>query len=163
MSKYEYLKPYVNPVDTEAGENSFYSVSKEKISESGKTLNRVFPESLKTFWREIGYGFFGATSPEIGLTQIDYSNRLLPPEDIVSILTEGVESGLITDQGFEFLNDGDMPIFEIADFTSYLVMKPNSDYPDAVYRTNGKMIEDSLETFIWKLYHVSPTYYLDKL
>jgi hypothetical protein len=45
----------------------------------------------------------------------------------------------------------------------YLVMRPNSEHPNAVYRTNGSIIEDSLETFIWKLYHVFPTYYLDKL
>lgn len=86
----------------------------------------------------------------------------MPPEDIVSILTEGIDTGLITQQGLEFLNEGDMPIFEVADFTSYLVMRPNSEHPNAVYTTLGQIIEDSLETFIWKLYHVSPTYYLNQ-
>lgn len=162
MNKYEYLKRYLNPRDTKVGENAFYTVTSKQILDAEMMQGISFPESLTEFWREIGYGFFGASIPEKGIVQIDYSNRLIHPEDIVSILTEGVDSGLITEQGWEFLTEGDIPFFEVADFTRYFVMRPNSDYPNAVYRTNGKMIEDSLETFIWKLYHVSPTYYLDK-
>lgn len=163
MSKYEYLKKYRNPKDTKAGENSFYSVSAEKILTAEKALQKEFPKSLKVFWKDIGYGFFGASCKELGITQIDYSNRLLTPGNIVSILQEGEDSGLITEQGLEFLKGGDIPIFEVEGFTSYLVMKPNSDKPNAVYDIDGSIIEDSLETFIWKLYHVSPTYYLAKL
>jgi hypothetical protein len=163
MSKYDYLKKYVNPKDTNAGVNAFYKVAQEDVLKSEEELGIIFPQELKEFWKEVGYGFFGASIPEKSIVQIDYSNRLAHPEDIVSIITKGEDSGLITEQGLEFLNEGDIPFFEVADFTRYFVMRPKSDRPDAVYRTNGKMVEDSLETFIWKLYHVSPTYYLDKI
>lgn len=162
MSKYEYLKKYINLLNKKTDANSFYKIKADEIEKSQKRIDDKFPEELKTFWLEIGYGFFRSTHSKIGITQIDYPNRLLPPEDIVSILTEGIDSGLITQQGLEFLNEGDMPIFEVADFTSYLVMRPNSEHPNAVYTTLGQIIEDSLETFIWKLYHVSPTYYLNQ-
>jgi hypothetical protein len=75
MSKYEYLKKYINPEDPAPGTNSFYSLSKEKISESEKKLNKVFPESLKTFWIEAEYGFFEASSSEIRITQIVYYHQ----------------------------------------------------------------------------------------
>ncbi|MDP3641460.1 MAG: hypothetical protein Q8R43_03410 [Alphaproteobacteria bacterium] len=162
MGKYDCLKKYVNVSNRKADTNSFYLINVDEIEESKKRIEVNFSEELKEFWLEIGYGFFRSTSSEVGITQIDYSNRLLPPDDIVSILTEGADSGIITEQGLKFLKEGEIPIFEIADFTSYLIMKPNSDHPNAVYTTRGQIIEESLEQFIWKLYHVSPTYYLDK-
>lgn len=163
MSKYDYLKKYLNPRDTKAGENAFYTVTSKQILDAEMMLSISFPKSLTEFWIEIGYGFFGASIPEKEIVQIYYSNRFVHPQDVVSILTEGVESGLITEQGLVFLKEGDIPIFEVEGFTSYLVMKPNSEHPDAVYDIDGSIIEDSLETFIWKLYHVSPTYYLNEL
>jgi hypothetical protein len=160
MSKYDYLKKYMNPERTNSYLNSFHLVDKESILLAENTLNLQFPTTLKEFWEEIGCGFFRSTVPQLGLKDNTYSNRLVHPYDIVSILTEGVDSELITEQGMEFLKEGDIPFFEISDFTSYLVMKPNSEHPNAIYDIDGSIIEDSLETFIWKLYHVSPTYYL---
>lgn len=34
---------------------------------------------------EIGCGFFEASCKELGITQIDYPNRLLPPDEIASV------------------------------------------------------------------------------
>lgn len=160
MEKYGYLKKYINPKETTSYLNSFYPVKNASINLAEEKLNIIFPFELKKFWNEIGYGFFRSTSPEIGISDNNYSNRLVHPQDIVSILTEGIECGTITEQGLEFLNEGDIPFFEVEGFTSYLVMKPNTEHPDAVYDIDGRIIEDSLGKFIWKLYHVSPTYYL---
>lgn len=163
MSKYDYLKEYIIPRGTSKVGNTFYTITSSEVSEAEEKIGCKFSHKLVYFWLNVGAGFFESTSAEIGITQKYYSNRLLPPEDIVSILTEGEEGGLITEQGMEFLKEGDLPFFEVEGFTSYLVMKPNSEHPDAVYDIDGSIVEGSLETFIWKLYHVSPTYYLDNL
>jgi hypothetical protein len=166
MSKYEYLKKYQAPHDhiiETWHENSFIPVNLESIKKVEDNINIKFSEDLKEFWIEVGGGNLTTPiEPEIGYDCF-YSNNLLFPGEIASILTKCSESGLITPEGMEFLKEGDIPFFEIADHVSYLVMRPNSDHPNAVYTTRGQIIEDSLETFIWKLYHVSPTYYLDKL
>ena len=162
MGKYDYLKKYVNIADSKANENSFYTVQPEEILEAEEKLTFNFPKSLKEFWLEIGYGFFRASIPEKNIQHAVWSNRLVHPLDIASIMLEGEDSGLITSEGIEMLQEGHMPFFEVGDSTSYLVMRPESDTPNAVYWYDT-LIEDSLETFIWKLYHESPIYYLNKV
>jgi hypothetical protein len=163
MSNYDYLKKYIIPRWTSQDGNTFSQVNIVEILDAEKRLNTQFPEELKQFWIEIGTGFFEATSPEIGMHQNEYPNRLLPPDEIALILTEGAESGLITEEVLEYIDEEELPFFEICDHSSFLYIRPNSDKPNAVYGLGGDIVEDSIETFIWKLYHVSPTYYLDKL
>ena len=166
MSKYDYLKKYQAPHDHVVEtwrENSFIPVKGESIKSIEVNLNLQFPSALKEFWTEVGGGNLTTPQdPPVGY-ECCHSNNFLFPKEIEAIFTHGSESRLITPEGMEFLQEGDIPFFEIADHVSYLVMRPTSEHPNAIYTTRGQILEDSLETFIWKLYHVSPTYYLDKL
>lgn len=157
MKKYEYLKKFI--ADKPGGSpNWFGIITSEEIKEAEIRLGFEFPKSLKEFWLEVGYGFFKVSIN--GLINKDHVNRLCSPDQIADILLLKEESLLITDEGVEYLDKEDIPFFELADMASFLVMKPNSDKPDAVYRSN-LLIEEHFERFIWRLYHESPTFYLD--
>ena len=59
----------------------------------------------------------------------------------------------------ELLQPGDLPFFEIADSSSFMVMKLRSDNPNAVWSDCGVKIEDSFEKFIWRLFYEDPGFY----
>ena len=158
-NKYGYLKKYINNKEKWPS-NIFQEIRLESINEYEKKLGLQFPRQLKDFWQEIGCGFLVASDEAIGLSTFDHDNRILPPEDIESIILLKEGSDLILPEYAEYLEDGDMPFFSIADSSSFLVMKPKSDNPNAVYDMAGNKIEDSFERFIHRLYYESPTYYL---
>ncbi len=165
MSKYGYLKKYQAPHDHVIEtwrENSFISVNLESIQKVETNLNFQFPQALKEFWIDVGGG--NLTTPLDPPTDYDcvYSNTFLFPNEIALILTQGSDSGLIIPEVLEYMDESEIPFFEICDHSSFLYIRPNSDKPNAVYELGGDIVEDSLETFIWKLYHVSPTYYLNQ-
>lgn len=56
-SKYEYLKEYINR-DINIPGNFFGSVKASDIILSEKRVCFAFPDALKEFWLDIGYGFF---------------------------------------------------------------------------------------------------------
>jgi hypothetical protein len=162
MGKYAYLKKYVDLENRDVNQNSFHSFKIEEIKEAEDLLNKNFPEELKEFWKEIGYGFFFSSCPEKNISQKDWVNRLLPPEDIASILLEGSESGLMVAPAYELYQglkrEGDFPFFEIGDSYDFLYMNFNKP---GVYELDGNKIADSLEEFVYRLYYESPIYYLN--
>jgi hypothetical protein len=67
----------------------------------------------------------------------------------------------MSSEAYEDLQVGDLPVFEIGDSSSFMIMKPLSENPNAVWYMGMEKIEDSFERFIWKLYHIGPSYYAD--
>jgi hypothetical protein len=78
---------------------------------------------------------------------------------VADIILNGPESGLIIDSFYEDLEPGDLPFFEMYDSSYFLVMKPHSDNPNAIWTISNIKIEDSFEKFIWRLYYESPEFY----
>lgn len=159
--KYEYLKKYVNPAkEISPGiRNIFYPVNDEDIKQTEELLKIEFPSQLKEFYKEIGYGFLVAPVDPPPDYNFYNTNRINPPRFIEAILLEGQESGLISRDVFEDLQPGDLPFFEIGDSSSFMIMKLNSDNPNAVWFMGQEKIEDSFEKFIWNLYFDDPAYY----
>jgi hypothetical protein len=162
MKKYQYLVPYINRANTKSKIqpcNSFYQLKKESITSVEKKLGVKFPNQLINFYEEIGYGFLIRPHKY----EIDYyfsnTNRINAPDTIEDILLNGQSSGLISQDTYELLEPGDLPFFEIGDSASFLVMRPNSDNPNAIWTDTGIKIEDSFEKFIWRLYYEDPAYY----
>ena len=158
MKKYDYLKKYINSKDEEAGNNVFYPILEDEILKAEKKLGYTFPEELKEFWREIGSGFLWSSDPEKGIIQKTYPNRFSPPSEIASILLEGSESELISEEMLELLEEDEVPFFNITGF-DYLTYK-TTDESFKVYNLSIK-VADSLEEFVHRLYYESPTYYLN--
>lgn len=156
-SKYDFLKKYINNQE-KPPRNWFGAVSIEEIEISEKKIGYKFPESLKEFWLEIGYGVLDTSNTSVNA--FSYSNIILKPSEIASIILMEEDMPMLLDYREDYIQDGDIPFFEIADLSSYLFMNVRSDDPLAIYNSIGEKIEKDLETFIRKLYYKSPVYYL---
>ena len=163
MEKYQYLKKYIN------GEvnyliNRFSTVLPEEISKAEKKIGFNFPDSLKDFWLKIGSGRLDNSIN--GINAFDYNNIIFGPGEIADIILLKEESDYILPEVVEYFDEGyigerDIIFIDIADMSSFLVMKPYSDKPNAVYDMIGNIVEESFERFIWRLYYESPTFYLN--
>lgn len=161
-SKYYYLEKYVN---SNSGENYFSKLDKQEIDSSRKKLgNMSIPNQLGEFYSEIGSGTLicGEKYPEMLVDSA--TNEILPPHIATDYMLGIIEhpdetSYYMSPSTYERLQPGDFPFFEIGDGSTYLIMKLNSDNPNAVWTLSGIKIEDSFERFIWRLYHESPDFY----
>jgi hypothetical protein len=158
---FEYLKPYIykNVREKVKTANSFYPVSKKEIDDYEKYYRYALPTQLKTFYKELGYGFL--THPHQYNKEYAFcnTNRFNPPSLMNEMLLQGQESGLISEDAHELLYQGDLPFFEIGDSSSFMFMKALSDNPNAVWYMGAIKIEDSLEAFVHNLYYRDPAYY----
>lgn len=163
MSKYYYLKKYINN-KASTPRNWFRLITQEEIEEAEKRLGFILPLALKEFWLEIGEGtLYVPYKGESGWL----NNYIYSPKEIADIILLKEESNLILpeaveyfDEGYIDISKGEIVFFEVVG-SDFLVMKPNSDKPDAVYDMIGNIVEESFERFIWRLYYESPTFYLD--
>jgi hypothetical protein len=157
---YDYLKKYIlNEHEGSRLPNNFWPVSQEEIDDFEQKIGIAIPSELKIFYQEIGYGFLTHTNKHDAIYDFCDTNRIIPPPDLADIILNGASSGLIMDFAFEDLSPGDFPIFEIGDSTRFMIMKPLSDNPNAVWFQGWEKIEDSFERFIYNLYYDDPAYY----
>jgi hypothetical protein len=173
---YEYLKEYIYNKGTKSTLfNSFYPVTSENILEAESMLKVLFPSELRQFYEEIGYGYLQASYADAENVEYVFysSNLILHPEFITDIYknvecddagncyTKSNHNGgyCISPSTFESLSPGDLPVFEIADSSSFMIMKTMSDNPNAVWYMGYEKIEDSFEQFIYNLYYDDPAYY----
>ena len=161
---FEYLKPYCMPTGPlEEPFNSFGNLFPGELEEAEKLLGQPFPSQLRQFYQEVGCG----TLQKPHIIPEDYkfynSNEVLPPLDVVNF-SKGIlfwedQNHWMAEPTYELLSSGDLPFFEIGDSSSFMIMKLNSDNPNAVWYMGAEKIEDSLEKFIWNLYYDDPSYY----
>jgi hypothetical protein len=164
---FEFLDDYIiEKKGKRVGANSFNLLPEEEILEAEKNLGCSFPSQLRKFYEEVGCGTL--QNPHIVPEDYKFSsaNEILPPLDVVNfskgiLFWEG-QNHWMAEATYELLSPGDLPFFEIADSTRFLIMKPNSDNPNAVWIDSSTVkIEDSFEKFIWRLYYESPWFYDD--
>ncbi|MBP9878448.1 MAG: SMI1/KNR4 family protein [Alphaproteobacteria bacterium] len=156
--KYPYLKKYIDS-NVDEFDNYFEKVTLQEIIDAETALNLKFPSELKEFYLEIGCGFIVRPHNPPKDYRFFGTNRINAPNLIVQMFEEGPESGLVSQDFLDDMEPGDLPFFEISDSSSFMVMKTQSDNPNAVWYMGYKKIEDSLEQFIWNLYYKDPDYY----
>jgi hypothetical protein len=169
--RYGYLKHYI-PGGNNVDDNWFCPVSEQDIKAGEKKMGQMFPTELRNFYQEIGYGMLRSPANP----PVDYefygNNEILHP-DVSASFYQGVlehqlqpkEEAICCCENWlalpvlENLQPGDLPFFEIGDSSSFMIMKTQSDNPNAVWSDCGVKIEDSFERFIWRLYYEDPSYY----
>lgn len=125
----------------------FISVSNDEIQRAESGLASRFPEELRTFYYEIGYGFMG------GGGEYHSPNRICHPTEIPQIIDLTYEG--LTLPEFE-VEPETLPFFE-RDVNLFLCLHPKSDNPNAVWwmwgdkLPNGGKICDSLVEFFQRL------------
>ena len=141
----------------------FLPVSKLEIEEAELQLKVELPIQLKDFYNEIGAGILscGERYPEMLADSL--TNEILPPL-VAANFSKGIlrwdgQDNWMSESTYELLEPGDLPFFEVGDSNYFLVMKPNSENPNAVYDMGGHLVEDSFEKFIHNLYYDDPSYY----
>lgn len=101
----------------------------------------------------------------IGLSTYDLDNLIMEPDEIADIILlpeeNELKSELILPWAVKYLEPDEMPFFAVISLSDFLVMKPLSDDPNAIYGY-GEKIEKDFETFIHNLYYKSPTFYLNQ-
>jgi hypothetical protein len=98
------------------------------------------PEGLKEFYRDIGYGWWGVEGRE------DVRNLIVHPLDAVD-LYKGISEFTPPEK---FFLPGDLPFFDCGS-GRFLVMRPQSNDPEAVYRDDGIPLASSMSDFMEKL------------
>lgn len=175
--KYSYLKQFLPPHPEFDGtsRNRFTPVKKEELdknNEKAKELGFEFPSEMLLFYQEIGCGFLSAPHDVQDGYKANEVNLFLHPElavglyksdTNVSFKDEGetyieVEGYYMPLETYELLQPGDLPFFEVSN-GQFLVMRPNSENPNAVFTDKGDKVENSFEKFVWRLYYESPTFY----
>lgn len=161
--KYLYLKKY-KPGGDNVNDNWFLPVSLNKINELETEFKFSFPSQLKDFYLSIGHGMLRSPKIRPALYEFYSKNEILPPYIAIDYM-QGIiehpddEAYYMSRDFYEDMEPGDLPFFEIGDSSSYMIMKLNSDNPNAVWYMGVEKIEDTLEKFIWRLYHEDPEYY----
>ena len=144
--------------------NIFDPVSEEEIKKGEEILGLPFPDQLKKFYYQVGHG--NLTTPYNAPVDYDFysSNEILSPS-VAAKFAKGIlewenQTHWMSRDTYELLESGDLPFFEIGDGSSFMVMKLNSDNPNAVWYMGQEKIEDLLEKFIYNLYYDHPSYYI---
>ena len=158
---YPYLTQYIGHNDLSG--NYFLPVSEEEIKKAENILGYIFPSELKLFYQEIGSGTLSGGEKNSEKSH-SLMNDILPPlvsaRFATGVLRWDDQEHWMLEATYELLSLGDLPVFEIADSTSFMVMKPLSDNPNAVWYQGYEKIEDSFEKFIYNLYYDDPAYYI---
>ena len=141
---YEYLKKYIN-VDS-SKQHRFFKVEEGEIERAEKRMQFEFPNCIKEFYREIGYGFI-AKNP-------NFYNRIMHPDDIADYVCN--------DDVYEYVDksvygDDELVFMHIQD-EDFLTIKCSGELEGKIIYM-GSIIADSFEEFIKEMYN-NPNYYI---
>lgn len=148
--KYGKFKEYV--VDDILIENNkkmiFSPVTIEEINNAEKEMNRKFPESLKEFYLEIGWGYF-EDEDKI------FRNLLMSPRDIADFYCE--KGNYVYSEDREFLGDNEFVFFEV-DTNCHMTINLEDGVEEGIYFVDK--VAESIYDFVNKMSE-NPNYYDD--
>ena len=139
---FEYFKQFVvnNPNEKNGLKHSFYRVTLEEIEKAENDMGRKFPEELKRFYLEVGFGYFDTESK-------NWLNLLMSPTQIADYyLARGYYE---YSEDREFMKDDELVFFEV-DSNVHIKLKISGENVGKVY-FGRKMIADSFSEFVQKM------------
>lgn len=142
------LKQYVVPKGTivrcDECKYCFYSVSDEEISEAETMLSMRFPEELRRFYSEVGYGHLGNDDP-------DFLNLIMHPLEIAKLkLGLDFYGNMFQDDLQYYTSDSVFPFFDLGGEADYLVLQMDGEDAGAVIYC-GRSIASSFNEFVQKM------------
>lgn len=121
------------------GKHKFVNIKENEIIEAEKRIGFAFPNELRKFYLEVGYGFIKGNN-------LNAINRIMDPDTIADItLMEGIYE---FDPDLEGIyNEDDKLVFYEVNEGVYLTLDLNASQQTSVFYFEKK-IADSLEEFI---------------
>jgi antitoxin YxxD len=121
------------------GKHKFVSIKENEIIEAEKRIGFTFPNELRKFYLEVGYGFIKGNN-------LNAINRIMDPDTIADItLREGIYE---FDPDLEGIyNEDDKLVFYEVNEGVYLTLDLNASQQTSVFFFEKK-IADSLEEFM---------------
>lgn len=170
--KYSYLKNITRdrkikgPVDISL-ETCFIPLAKENIKKAEERAGFKFPNDLRIFYEEIGYGYLTVPHNALEGYESNVDNEIMNPLQIAEYMKSGHYKYCWDpdSDGVEYPK-GWFPFFHISDGNMYFFMdstdpKKSTVYGDSMfYSTGEKTISPSLPEFIHKLYYEDTEFYL---
>lgn len=153
MGNYDFLKEYVvdGQQSCEIKRHVFYGIDKNEITQAENRMGRKFPDDLKKFYFEIGYGFLCKDDKT-------HTNRIMHPRDIADFYS-GDELYSYVDR--DLYESNEMVFFALNGQGDFLTLRLDElkDY-GAVYYFDRK-ISDSLKDFLMKM-NQKTNYYMNE-
>ena len=140
------FETFASYIGKEKGPNRFWRVSQANIDEAQTRLGIEFPSVLRTFFTEVGSGFWAQGTAD---KKWDRSlvNRIPSPEQIADLLCNK-DDPWRPSEGFV---EGAIPFFDLGENTYFIVI-PKADSSGRVYWPNGKhVVSQSLQDFFEEL------------
>ena len=131
--------------------NSSNPVTQEDIDLAQAKCGVVFPEDLKDFWLNCGWGFFGYSRDNV---RSDNVNCFMSPERVSFVLTRNAE------EGFEEveIDDGMIPFFNLYEEFFYGMKEQSSSdrriYDDIIFNNPDSLyiVSNDIWDFVLKLW-----------
>lgn len=145
---YNSLKQYVVPKGTivrcDECKYCFYPVRKEELSEAENMLSMRFPDELRRFYSEVGYGHLGNDDP-------DFMNQIMPPLEIAKLkLGLDFYGNMFEDDLRYYTSDSVFPFFDLGGEADYLVIQMDGEDAGAVMYC-GRPIASSFNEFVKRM------------
>jgi hypothetical protein len=106
---------------------AFWAVSADQLTQFETKTGVTLPPELRTFYEQVGHGRI-QLSRNGKWAEFDL-NIIVEPARLTSLFLRADPSFEVD---AELVEDGDLPFFDMGSH-SYLVMRPNSAAPDAIY------------------------------
>lgn len=150
MSTFKFLSQYIveKTGDSNNSRHIFYRINEDEIINAEERLAEKFPNQLKEFYLEIGYGFL-CTEDKVRI------NRLMHPDDIADFYCDDEIYAHVDRDMYE---SDEMIFFDLGGEGDFLTLKINGENLGAVYYF-GRKIADTLKGFIEKM-DLETNYYI---
>ena len=147
---FDFLKEYVVSDEHEKNNKKhiFYRLSPDTIEKAEEALGRQFPEQLKKFYIEIGYGYFYDKE----MTDI---NLFMSPRQIVDYY-QGT-GNYVYSEDREFKNADELVFFEL-DSNIHMTIKTEGENTGKIFFGHKTIAAEDLESFV-KLLDENSGYY----
>lgn len=143
MVRFDFLSPYKVSNGTQ-GKHTFYPLNESDIKAAEERLGRRFPEELRTFFLEIGYGFL-CNDDKSGV------DRFMDPDSLVDfVLGVGTHKGDLDRVMYD--DPHFLPFFEVGEgvYLTLALDEVSSDGACPVYYFETK-VADSILDFVTKM------------
>ena len=145
---YDNLKQYVVPqgklIRCGEQQHCFYAIDEMEISKAENMLSLQFPNELKEFYLQIGYGYLGYDNP-------NFRNQIMHPLEIAKLELGLDFYGNMYEEDLKYYtSESVFPFFDLGGEADYLVIQMGGEFDGSVLYLDAP-IASSFNDFVAKM------------